>query len=217
MSAVMKKIKVSLLLLSSLLFAQNGQAAFMIDDFLDFQEVENGSTLPMPVIHGTQLTNLTRTLTATPSASPGVITGAVVDDFYGQLSIDNRFGSQGTASVFYSFDQIDLTTVADALVFDLDAIDLLGHEIQVIANTSSIYGFAAMNAIGLHTILFSQFSDASVFQQLTSLQINFRGAKSWDAMYGSISANTTVPEPSVIALLSIGLLLMGRVSRKAYA
>jgi len=201
-----------------LLLAQNGQAAVMIDDFIFNQEVDNGVNGPVQVTAGTQLSNLTRTLTATESSDSGALTGVIVDDFDGVLSIDNNDGSQGTASVSYSFDAIDLSAVADALVFNLNFVDLLGHEIQVIANGSSSYGFAAVDTIGAHTILFSQFTNSSVFQQLTSLQINFRGEKSWDAIYGSISTNTTtVPEPSIFALLSLGLVLMSKVSRKTYA
>ncbi len=217
MSAVTKKFNRSILLFTGLLLAQTGHAAVMIDDFLAYQRVENASTLPAPVTTGTQLSNLTRILTASQSADSGASTKVIVDDYYGQLSIANNASSKGSASIFYSFNSIDLTAVADALVFDLDFVDLIGHQIQVIANTNSVYGFAAMNVAGLHSILFSEFTDPLVFQHLTSLQINFRGERNWDALYGSISTSTKVSEPSIFALLSIGLMLMSRVSRKAYA
>ncbi len=218
MRAVVKKFNRLMLLLMGLLIVQDSLAAKMIDDFLFYQEIENGEDTTPIFTDGTQLINLTRTLKANPSNNSGADTGVIVDDFNGTLSIYNSSNSNGTVSILYSFDEINLSAEADALIFSLDFIDNKLHEIQLIANNTSIYGFVAMNTVGASTILFSQFSDPSVFNALTSLQVNLQGEAAWDAVYSSISAAkvSNVPEPSVIALLSIALVFMIRVPRKAH-
>ena len=218
MRAVVKKFNRLMLLLMGLLIVQDSLAAKMIDDFIFDQEIENGTDTTEIFTAGTELENLTRTLMANPSNDSGAKTGVIVDDFNGTLSIYNNSSLNGTASVIYNFKSINLSADADALIFDLEFIDNNQHAIQIIANNSSVYGLVAMNTLGAYTVLFSQFSEPSVFNALTSLQINFQGGKAWDAVYNSISAAkvSNVPEPSVIALLSIALVFMIRVPRKAH-
>jgi hypothetical protein len=206
MIATVKKLKVSLILLSWILLIQNGYTATMIDDFSSYQEVTNG-TNGAQSISSPLLTNLTRTITATASSDQDAETDVVVDDFDDTLNISNNSDSTGTASIQYSFDTIDLTSGVDGLIFNLQFSDLF-HEIQIIANHDSTYGFASLGGPGEYLISFSQFTNPLVFQALNSLEINFRGVKNWDAVYGSISTHTTVPEPSLFALLGIGLMLM---------
>ena len=211
MRMVMKKLKIWMVFITLLLTAEYSLAAVMIDDFTDFQAATNETQGPLGV-NGSQLSNLARTLTATPSLNAE--TEVVVES--GALSIANNSDSTGTASIYYSFDPVDLTVGSDALVLDLDFIDLF-HEIQIIANNSSVYGFANLTGVGEYLIGFSQFTNPLVFKQLTSLELKFRGDKAWDAVYGALSTNTTVPEPSVIALLSLGLMVLSRTQRKAIA
>ena len=211
MRVVIKKLNMSIVFITLLLTAKYGLAAVVIDDFTDFQVATNETQGPVGV-NGSELSNLTRTLTATPSLNAE--TEVVVES--GALSIANNSDSTGTASIYYSFDSIDLTAGSDAFVLNLDFIDLF-HEIQIIANNSSVYGFASFSGVGQYLIGFSQFTNPLVFTQLTSLELKFRGDKAWDAVYGGLSTNTTVPEPSAVVLWSLGLMLLSRTRRKAIA
>ncbi len=211
MRVVIKKLNMSIVFITLLLTAKYGLAAVVIDDFTDFQVATNETQGPVGV-NGSELSNLTRTLTATPSLNAE--TEGVVES--GALSIANNSDSTGTASIYYSFDSIDLTAGSDAFVLNLDFIDLF-HEIQIIANNSSVYGFASFSGVGQYLIGFSQFTNPLVFTQLTSLELKFRGDKAWDAVYGGLSTNTTVPEPSAVVLWSLGLMLLSRTRRKAIA
>ncbi len=208
MMAVLKKFKVSLILLSWFLWVQNADAATLIDDFSSFQAISNATDGPQS-ISSPVLTNLTRTITATASSDQNADTEVVIENSL--LSISNNTESTGTASIQYSFDTIDLAAIADGLIFNLQFSDL-SHEIQIIANHDSSYGFASLGGPGEYLISFSQFTNPLVFRTLNSLQINFRGVEAWDAVYGSISTHTTVPEPSLFALLAIGLMLMRPMS-----
>lgn len=182
------------------------QAAVLIDDFTTAQSVLNGSTGPVNVT-GTQLSNLMRTITAT--ASPDDAETAV-DIRNGFLNIFNDFGSTGTVSIFYSFDADDLASVADGFLFNIGVIDL-DSEIELIANETSVFGFANLGAQTLYEIEFAQFTNPAVFKNLTSLRLNFRGVEDWDGQFGLLTVDSNkVPEPSTLLLLAFGLTALGR-------
>lgn len=211
--AIRKLIKLTLIF-SLFLCVRGAQAGgVIIDDFTDFQTVMNGENGPMGVV-GTDLHNVLRTLTATSSSSSGETEVVVAN---GVLNISNDFGSIGTANISYNFDAIDLTSVADGFLFNINFIDL-SHAVQIVANATSIFDFVNLGGMGQYEIAFSQFTDPSVFNRLTSLQLNFRGVKNWDARFGSLVTDTkNVPEPSVIVLLAIGLTALSKAGNRKKA
>ncbi len=190
------------------LFAQNAEAGVLIDNFTDFQAAEDDVAGPM-TISGTNLSNVKRTLTATPSL--GGSTEIVVED--GLLNISNNTDSAGTASIYYSFNTIDLSAFANS--FELTSVfnDTINHGVTLIANDSSTFAFQNLSGIGDHYFNFSQFSDPSVFTNLTSLEMKFQGDVAWDAQFSLM----TVPEPSITALLTIGLVGIASISRRKIA
>ncbi|MCQ8105344.1 PEP-CTERM sorting domain-containing protein [Methylomonas sp. SURF-2] len=179
----------------------------MIDNFSTAQSVLNGSSGPVN-IGNSQLDNLTRIITASPSSADAETSVSIKKSF---LNISNDSDSIGTASIFYSFDAIDLASAADGLVLKIVFLDL-SAEIQVIANEISLFGFSGLGEEKQFEINFSQFSDPAVFTNLTSLRLNFRGAQSWDARFGSLAASdrSAVPEPSILLLFLIGLVMLSQ-------
>ncbi|AEF99303.1 PEP motif putative anchor domain protein [Methylomonas methanica MC09] len=185
--------------------ASDVQSAVLIDDFSTAQSVMNGSSGPVNVT-GSQLSNLTRIITATASPNDAETT---VEINHGFLNIYNDFGSTGTASIFYSFDAANLASIADGLLFNIRLIDL-SAEIELIANGTSRFDFANIGVQSLYEIEFAQFSDSSVFSHLVSLRLNFRGAEDWDGQFGPLTADSSnVPEPSTLFLLTFGLGILG--------
>jgi len=203
----------AILLLSAAM--HNASAATLIDNFTDFQVAENGTDGPLPIF-GTDLVNAYRTLTAEANPTDADTEVAVES---GMLTISNSTDSNGTASILYSFDPINLMSVADALLLNIGFIDL-SFEIQVIANGLSVFDFHNFGGTGQHAIAFSDFTNPSSFGNLSSLQLNFRGVEAWDAQIDLMAANrtgtqtNTVPEPTTWALLIIGMFYLRQMSVK---
>lgn len=203
-----RKLKKLTSILSLFLYLQGAQAGgVLIDGFTDFETINNDTTAEKP-ISGTDLPNLLRTLTATET-SDGETEVSVEKGF---LHISNDYGSSGTASIFYSFDTFNLASVAEGFLFNIDFIDLEDEvQLEIIANATSVFSFVTLDVAEQYEIKFSQFTIPSVFNQLTSLQLNFKGVENWDGSFGSFVTNSkTVPEPSVIVLLIAGFIAMGK-------
>ncbi|AMK76149.1 hypothetical protein A1342_14175 [Methylomonas methanica] len=198
----MPKIRLSGLILTLALFAQLAESATLIDDFTNFQHATNSTNGPFSVA-STGLSNLQRTLTATPLPRTGS-TSVVVEE--GLLTVGNSSRSTGTASIFYSFDAVDFTTFASALLLTTESSDA-AYQIQMIANGTSILSFQNLASVAIGSpsttrFDFSQFSNPTAFKHLSSLELKLRGTNAaWDADFSNLS---TVPEPSVTALLVIG-------------
>lgn len=212
----MNTLKLKLLQMAALLvlsvMVHDAAAAVLIDDFTTGQSLilttSSGSShtqqtgSPANIATGTQLGNLTRTLIA--SASDGGTTKIYVGGGYLDFLTDSGLsGPAGEASIIYSFDVIDLASISDGLLLGIDFIDS-NTQVEVIANNQSVFSFATLGVGDAYEIDFSQFSNPAVFSQLTSLRLNFRGARSWDASFKSLATDSNVPEPSSILLLMIG-------------
>jgi hypothetical protein len=208
---IIPKLSVTALMLALALFAHNAESGILIDNFSDFQAVDNGVDGPRGII-GTELLNVQRTITATASSS-STTTEVVVEGSL--LTISNDIASNGTASIYYSFSNINLAAFANALLFTVVSIDRPGNEIQMIANGTSFFLLPNFGGIGQHSISFSQFSTPLVFTQLESLELKFQGPETWNAQFSSLTTNSKiVPEPSIAILLAIGLIAVGVTRRK---
>jgi hypothetical protein len=209
---VIRKLIKLIALFTLILSAQIVQAGVIIDDFTDFQAVSNGENGPVSIT-GTNLGNLTRIITATPSQG-GTSTEVVVEA--GAFSINNSNDSNGVSSIFYSFNAIDLAAVADAFLFNIIAIDSndLSQQVQFIAMngaSSAEFGFVNVGGPGQLEIEFSQFTNPAVFSHLTGLRLTFKGVQALDSAFGSLATESkSVPEPSVIVLLVVGLMAMSQ-------
>jgi len=188
-------------------------AATLIDDFANFQEVHSIS-LPcdgsLPVT-STGLSGLLRSLSITSSI--GVDDSARMYSESGDLSIASDSGAAARASVLYTFSdpdkKINLAATANALILDFDIDSDLNAQVEIIANQSAHLVFQASPQLAQYIVFFSSFSLPEVFGQLTSLQFNFNTLEAGDLTLSAISAST-VPEPSMVALLAIGLLALRR-------
>lgn len=209
MNIATRKLSITLLTLASALLTHNAAAATLIDDFSDFQIATNEVNHLSPIL-GTDLQNVKRTLTAT-SSTVYSITEIVSEDYL--LTINNGFDTE-TTSLYYSFSPINLSALANAFLLTIEDDDQLPYQIQLIANGDSIYGFADFGGIGRHSINFSWFSNPNVFSHLKSLEIKFEGSTAWDGHFSRLMADmNSVPEPSVLALLLVGLLGMTGIPR----
>ncbi len=199
MNIATRKLSITLLTLASALLTHNAAAATLIDDFSDFQIATNEVNHLSPIL-GTDLQNVERTLTATSNS----FTEIIADDHL--LTVSNGFDTE-TTSLYYSFSPINLSALANAFLLTIEDDDQQPYQIQLIANGSSIYGFADFGGIGRHSINFSWFSNPDVFSHLESLEIKFEGSSAWDGQFSRLMADmNSVPEPSVLALLLVGLL-----------
>lgn len=209
MNKATRKLSITLLTLASVLSTHNAAAATLIDDFSDSQTATNEVNHLSPIL-GTDLQNVKRTLTAT-SSTVYSITEIVSEDYL--LTVNNGFDTE-TTSLYYSFNPIDLSALANAFMLTIEDDDQLPYQIQLIANRSSTYGFADFGGIGRHIINFSQFTNPNVFSNLKSLEIKFQGSTAWDGQFSRLVADmNSVPEPSVLALLLVGLLGMTWIPR----
>ena len=194
---------------------QNAHAATtLIDDFTVFQDAYSDtkpSNGPLD-ISSSGLTGLSRTLKITSSDSDdsGEMFSAL-----GTLRINSDIGTTANASLVYAFAAIDLASIADALVFDISRIDT-GTQLVIIANQTSELFWQNISQAGQYVVAFASFSQPGAFAHLTSLEIKFNNLLNADFALSRIAAtSTTVPEPSSLALLALGVLAMRRYQVKA--
>lgn len=188
---------------------QSVNAATIIDDFEDFQEAHNiiqPSSGPV-TISSTELSGvISRSFGI--SSTGGEDSGRMYSEA-GELSIASDTGSIVNASVIYDFDNINLANMANALLFNIESD--LSTQIEIIVNQTSSFVFQNSPQLTQYIVLFSSFNSPEAFSQLASLRINFNTLEDGDLLMSGISATmTSVPEPSIAALLSIGLLALSR-------
>jgi hypothetical protein len=189
---------------------QTANAATLIDDFDDFQAVYSTSqpTADPMSISSTNLSGVLRSLSITSSGDDD---SAEMFSEQGSLSIGSDVGTSTNASIYYNFAGMNLASIADALVFDIASIDI-GTQIRIIANGTSEFLFQNISLAGQYSASILGFSQPNVFGNLTNLEIKINSLTNTDLRLERISAFKTgsVPEPSSLALLVIGLLTLSR-------
>lgn len=182
-------------------------AATLIDDFANFQEVfstSQPSTGPL-AITSTNLSALARSMQIT---STGANDSGEMFSELGALSINSDIGTATNTKILYSFVAIDLASIANALVFDVASIDGL-TQIRIIANQSSEFVLSNIGLAGQYFAAFASFSQPGVFSNLTQLELQIDSSIDTDLSIDRIAAaKNSVPEPSSLALLVLGVLAM---------
>lgn len=206
------RLGLPLLMLVLLFSVYKAEAAVMIDDFQYVQDVsDNNSVSANSTVDG--LGSVTRTLISVFGTDIGVGGGF--------LDLSNRQGYAETLRIVYEFGNstngIDLDDIAEAFSFNVYSV-LVKADLEIIAKNAANDSskFLINNLVeGQYRVGFSQFvGEKDVFSHLTSLELKFSGDQDWSVVLkGGLSA---VPEPSVSALLIIGLLAFTCVGRKRF-
>ncbi len=195
--------------------------ALIIDEFTHAQTVvDRGNTSGATVssvtgLTGTDLSNVTRIFSATAtggsySSKEEIISGNHL------LKISNSATSSGSATVTWNFDPINFTAFGSAILLEVAAIDL-NVGVEMIANGVSTSGIKTFSQAEDFLVTFNDFSNSSVFANLSSFSLNFTGPQAWDGQFKLLTAGTpvaTVPLPPSLVLMGAGLLGMIGVTRK---
>ena len=205
-SSLKNWFRFSYLLLILSLGLQTANAATLIDDFDDAQEVYSTS---QPTAGSIGIASgLLRSLSI---SSSGDDDSAEMISGQGALSISSDYGTTTNASIFYSFGGMNLASSADSLVFDIGSIDI-GTQIRIIANGSSEFLFQNINLAGQYSASLLSFTQPSVFGNLLNLEIQINSWTNNDLRLDRISTfkTSSVPEPSSLALVVLGMLTLSR-------
>jgi hypothetical protein len=213
------------------------EAALIIDNFTDRQQVKDdlttsGATSNSMDLSGSasSLTGTQRTFSATADGIPkSNKSGALrsinthISAENGWLSFSNSGKSDGTASILYNnFGAVDFTAYADAFLIEILEIleNDLNAELALIINGTSFSDPLIFNSAGSFYVDFSSFSNPSELTNVHNFALTLKGEKALDFDFKFSAVNrtgststTAVPEPSLYALLAIGLLVFGTLKR----
>ncbi len=187
------------------------QAVSMIDNLSDSQQVMDlgspGITTSTTFLSDTssELKGIRRTLSA--EAGIGEVNFMVIQVIGsgGILGITNSLGSAGTASILWdNFGTIDFKQFANALKLDVVKLDDKMITVEMIVNGTSNSAFN-IDGVGEYLFDFSSFSDASLFDQVSSLEMKLTGPSAWDGQFKLSAVAAPVPLPSSFFLLSLAL------------
>jgi hypothetical protein len=195
--------------------------SLIIDEFTHAQTVEDrgntsGATISsLTGLTGTDLTNVTRVFSATASAG-GASSKESITSGNHLLKISNSANSSGIATVTWNFDPIDFTAFGSAILLEVAAIDL-NVGVEMIANGISSSGIKIFTNTDDFLVSFNDFSNSSVFSNISSFSLNFTGPQAWDGQFKLLTTGqpvATVPLPPSLFLMGAGLLGMIGITRK---
>lgn len=198
-------------LLTLSILPSTSQAVSLIDNFIDSQQVIDiggpGATDSTVFLSAgaSDLTGIRRTLSA--EASAGAINFMVMIAGGGILGITNSPGSAGTASILWdNFGTVDFTQGGNtAFKLEVLALDNKTISVEMRVNGSSNAVNAAISSVGEYLFDFASFSDASLFNQLTSLEMRLSGPPAWDGQFKLSTVSTPVPLPPSFFLMGLAL------------
>ncbi|WP_431067746.1 hypothetical protein [Methylotuvimicrobium sp.] len=195
------------------------QAVSIIDNFSDSQQVMDlgspGITASTTFLSDTssELTGIRRTLSA--EAGVGAVNFVVIQVIGSGsiLGITNSLGSAGTASILWdNFGTVDFNQFANALKLDVVKLDDKMITVEMIVNGTSNSAFN-IDGVGEYLFDFSSFSDASLFDQVSSLEMKLTGPSAWDGQFKLSAVAAPVPLPPSIFLMSLALIGFAVVRR----
>jgi hypothetical protein len=132
------------------------------------------------------------------------------------LKISNSANSSGIATVTWNFDPIDFTAFGSAILLEVAAIDL-NVGVEMIANGISSSGIKIFTNTDDFLVSYNDFSNSSVFSNISSFSLNFTGPQAWDGQFKLLTTGqpvATVPLPPSLFLMGAGLLGMIGITRK---
>lgn len=170
------------------------------------------------LIADTDFMNAERHFTATAVSSSGNLFGStdiianangLTGDPSSILEISNSANSTGLASIFYTLNGGDFYDYGNAIVLDVKTIDL-STQVEIVINGLASSGFQSFTGTGQFYALLSSFSNNSELNSVSTVQLNFKGAQSYDGTFDNFGIDTppppqSAPEPATMALMGLGL------------
>ncbi len=218
----------SALVFSALVISSHTHAALLIDNFTDFQTVTDtgtpGSTSSASLslsAAASSLTGVQRTLVSDATGGGFGNQEILIGEpggpgTGGLLAISNNTFSTGTATITWSgFTTTNFTTVANAILLEVLAIDL-NVNVEMIVNGASTYTLSNLGSGNIFAN-FSSFSNPSAFNAVNQFQLKFTGPQAWDGQFRLLATEkpfSETPEPVTLFLIGLGFLSLSLVRKR---